>query len=425
MQRYKSSRLITPGKLDMNWNKVTITKDTRKNRSGYLARWYGDYDPKKDAYKRYCRSFSTRKEAELFAATKQSQINEGEPKDPVTLTLKQLCDDVIRIKEKEIKAATTTGYYQTRDQLFAFFGPHTKIITINKQKATEFIVSRKLISESHLKSGKTDLSGWGYKFYLKHCSAIFGMGVEFEYLKRNPFSRIKLSTPASQDWHFFNKDEFESILKHTPDFRLQCLYAVMYGTGLRIGEALSLLWNGKDVDFEHNRINLKNRAGMTNLPPFSIKDHQNRSIPMPDWLTAMLVKLQNMATPQYPFVFLSDSRWRAVQKKWALYRAEKKTNQWQNRDMCNNLLRNFKGHCRKAGIKTDEKFTIHCLRKSYAQNLANHNIPIATLKNLMGHSSIRCTETYYLKASTPNEQAAVNVLNTLFSTSKTTQDAPE
>jgi len=65
------------------------------------------------------------------------------------------------------------------------------------------------------------------------------------------------------------------------------------------------------------------------------------------------------------------------------------------------------------------------LRKSYAQNLANNNIPIATLKNLMGHSSIRCTETYYLKASTPNEQAAVNVLNTLFSTSKTTQDAPE
>jgi integrase len=146
---------------------------------------------------------------------------------------------------------------------------------------------------------------------------------------------------------------------------------------------------------------------------------------MPDWLTAMLVRLQNTATAHNPFVFLPDDRWKTVQVKWAQYRTEKKTNKWQNRDMCNNLLRNFKGHCWKAGIITDDKLTIHCLRKSYAQNLANNNIPIATLKNLMGHSSIRCTETYYLKAFTPNELAAVKVLNTLFRTSITTQDAPE
>jgi len=187
----------------------------------------------------------------------------------------------------------------------------------------------------------------------------------------------------------------------------------MYGTGLRIGEAINLLWNGKDIDFENSRINLRNRVGTTILPPFSIKDHQNRSIPMPDWLTAMLVKQQNTSKPQNPFVFLTDRRWKEVQKKWAQYRAEKKTDKWQNKDMCNNLLRNFKVYCRNAGIITDEKLTLHCLRKSYAQNLANNNIPIATLKDLMGHSSIRCTEDYYLKASTPNELAAVEVLNNL------------
>jgi hypothetical protein len=31
----------------------------------------------------------------------------------------------------------------------------------------------------------------------------------------------------------------------------------------------------------------------------------------------------------------------------------------------------------------------------------------------MGHSSIRCTEQYYLKSSTPNQLAAVEVLNGL------------
>lgn len=397
----------------MNWNKVTITKDKRKNRTGYLVRWYGEYDPQKDAYKRYCRSFRTRKQAEQFAAKRQDDINDGEPKDPVDITLKQLCDDVIRVKEQSLKAATMDGYDMTRKQLLAHFGPNTKIVHINKQKATEFITSRELISQSHLKSGKTELSGWGYKYYLKHASAIFSMAVDWEMLKKNPFSKIQLSTPISQDWHFFDQHEFNRILKVTSDFRVRCLYATMYGTGLRIGEAISLLWNGRDIDFENNRINLRNRPGTKTLPPFSIKDHHNRSIPMPDWLSTMLVKLQNTATPQNPFVFLTDQRWRAVQQKWANYQAEKKTDKWQNKDMCNNLLRNFKGYCRNAGIITDEKLTLHCLRKSYAQNLANNNIPIATLKNLMGHSSIRCTEEYYLKASTPNELAAVEVLNGL------------
>lgn len=400
----------------MNWNKVTVTKDTRKDRSGYLIRWYGEYNPITDKYTRYSRSFRTRKEAEAFAAKKQAEINYGESKDPVNITLKQLCDDVIRIKSNDLREATIEGYRQVRKQLCAFFGPNVKITSINKQKATEFIFSRKLICESHIKSGRTELSGWGYKHYLKNCSAIFSMAVDWEYIKKNPFSKIKISTPTSKDWHFFNKDEFNAILKHTPNLRLKCLYAVLYGTGIRIGEAVNLLWNGKDVDFENNRINVRNRAGSEILPPFSIKDHQNRSIPMPEWLTKMLVKLQNTATSNNPFLFITNERWGKVQQKWIQYRAQKKTKKWQNRDMCNNLLRNFKVHCRYAGIKTEEKLTLHCLRKSYAQNLANNNIPVATLKNLMGHCSIRCTEDYYLKASTPNELAAVKVLNSLIST---------
>jgi len=366
----------------MNWNKVTITKDKRKDRTGYLVRWYGEYNPQKESHSRYCRTFKTRKEAELFASTKQSEINEGEPKDPVTITLKQLCEQVIRIKEKECKAATMDGYEIVKQQLCAYFGPNTKITTINKQKAMEFLSTRKITCSTHLKAGKTELSPWGAKLFLKNGSVFFNMAVEWEYIKKNPFAKIKLSTPISHDWHFITHQEFQALLKQTTDFRLQCLYAIMYGTGLRLGEALNLLWNGKDIDFENNRINLRNRPASTTLPPFYIKDHQNRSIPMPQWLTAMLVKLQNEAAPHNPFVFIPNSRWALIQKKWAEYQKDKKVDKWQNCLLTNNLLRNFKAHCRKAGIITEDKLTIHCMRKSYAQNLANNNIPIATLKNL-------------------------------------------
>ncbi len=59
------------------------------------------------------------------------------------------------------------------------------------------------------------------------------------------------------------------------------------------------------------------------------------------------------------------------------------------------------------------KLTLHCLRKSYAQNLADHGTPISTLKKLMGHSSIRTTEEYYLRSTDANEMQAKRVLDEL------------
>ena len=134
---------------------------------------------------------------------------------------------------------------------------------------------------------------------------------------------------------------------------------------------------------------------------------------MPHWLSKMLTQLQEQSEPGNPFVFLTPERWSRVKEKWAKMRREDRAKEWQNRDLCNNLLRDFKRMCRKCGIITDaddEKVTCHCLRKSFAQSLALNSVPIVTLKSLMGHSSIWVTEQYYLKSSTPNEIQACQVM---------------
>ncbi len=125
----------------------------------------------------------------------------------------------------------------------------------------------------------------------------------------------------------------------------------------------------------------------------------------------MLIELQAQSSPGCPFVFLTPRRWETVQEKWEKKRKAGKADEWQNRDVCNNMLRSFKSFCRKAGISSnDEKLTLHCLRKSYAQTLADAGTPISTLKKLMGHSSIRTTEEYYLKSITANEERAGRVM---------------
>jgi integrase len=187
----------------------------------------------------------------------------------------------------------------------------------------------------------------------------------------------------------------------------------MYYTGLRLGEALNLLWDGINIDFEHNKITVVNRAATQKLPPFKVKDYEERSVPMPKQVVDILTKLQQESQTVNPFVFLSKERYELVQEKWANKRELGIACDWVNKDLVNNSLRNFKVHCRNAGIKTNEKLNLHCLRKSYATNLANAGIPCHTLMKLMGHSSIVTSQKYYLHSSDANEKKAVEEMEKL------------
>ena len=78
----------------------------------------------------------------------------------------------------------------------------------------------------------------------------------------------------------------------------------------------------------------------------------------------------------------------------------------------NNLLRNFKRHCKRAGITTDHRLMIHGLRKSFATNLSNSGrVPAHTLQKLMGHSDIKTTMEYYVQSGDANEERAVAALD--------------
>jgi len=63
-----------------------------------------------------------------------------------------------------------------------------------------------------------------------------------------------------------------------------------------------------------------------------------------------------------------------VKSKWDKMRKEGKSKAWQNTHLLNNGLRDFKQRCKRAGIQTHERLMLHCLRKSWACNLAENGI---------------------------------------------------
>jgi integrase len=108
---------------------------------------------------------------------------------------------------------------------------------------------------------------------------------------------------------------------------------------------------------------------------------------------------------------MTGDRWSIVKNKWQEMRSRGEEHLWENDYMMNNVLRDFKLCCSKAGIRTTQKLNIHGMRRAYATNLANAGTPAQTLMKLCGHSDIKTTMDYYLKSSDANEQRAVEALD--------------
>lgn len=100
----------------------------------------------------------------------------------------------------------------------------------------------------------------------------------------------------------------------------------------------------------------------------------------------------------------------SLEKKWRQLKTEGKP--WFNRYMINNVLRDFKSHYTRAGIKAVGKLIIHTLRKSAGQNWADY-LPMNVVKELMGHSKAETTLEYYSQVDKDHEKKAAQVLQNM------------
>jgi len=112
---------------------------------------------------------------------------------------------------------------------------------------------------------------------------------------------------------------------------------------------------------------------------------------------------------------LTAERYEIVKRKWQQCRAKGKS--WKSRYFVNNVLRNFKDHAKRADIKPVGKFTIHTLRKCCGQNWSD-NLPMNTVKEFMGHSSIETTAAFYNHVDRDHEKKAAEVVQQLLDKNK-------
>ncbi|WP_266158372.1 tyrosine-type recombinase/integrase [Dyella silvatica] len=139
--------------------------------------------------------------------------------------------------------------------------------------------------------------------------------------------------------------------------RYHLLYQVLVESGLRLGEALGLLWT--ELDFPRGK-----RAGMIELFRHEdLKTGRQRSVPMTETCCQALKACEGIEDG--PFKDLNDRR---AQDIWA--------------------------RARKAAKIAHRDCVVHCLRHTCASRLIESGVDLKIVKEWLGHSSIATTDIY-------------------------------
>ncbi len=152
-------------------------------------------------------------------------------------------------------------------------------------------------------------------------------------------------------------EEYVALLNEVYTLAYRGVLALMYGCGLRVSEAVSL----RTVDIDAKALTLRVVG----------KGNKERLVPLPKGLLGDLRQVWAKHRTM-PWVFPNRARTNHIDP-----------------DSIEKLIRTLR---RSLGL--DESITPHSLRHGYATRLLEQDVPVETIRILMGHESIKTTQVY-------------------------------
>jgi len=203
---------------------------------------------------------------------------------------------------------------------------------------------------------------------LRVLNAALNQALDLGLVEDKATSKTKqIRTPAPDPPQWLSSDEITLLLSH-PDEEFRRFMLVALNTGCRRNEILGLSWS--EVDLPRRQIVVRGEIG---------KMGKRRTIPINDVLHELFVKWprerSGLLFPDYK----SDS-------------VSQKFRRWAR------VLQFPKG------------ISLHSLRSTFASQLIRKGVDMYTVSRLLGHSSVKVTEKYYVGLDQEHVLSAVNKL---------------
>lgn len=229
---------------------------------------------------------------------------------------------------------------------------------VEQYEIQEFVTLKKIMTERG--NGEATIHGSVYalRSFLLYCKNFLGLKV-IDPKSIRPPRRFK------REVVFLTKEEIEAFIGAIDinkwyGFRFRVLVEVLLGTGMRIGEVLSL--NRKMIDWEKREAKIVGKGNKERTVFFT-----QRSL---DWLSKLLERRKDIHE--------------------AVFVTKKPINRLDRGD----IWRFFDLYRKKA--KISKKLTPHILRHTVATNLVFNGCPLVHVKEILGHERLDTTCKYYL-----------------------------
>lgn len=225
---------------------------------------------------------------------------------------------------------------------------------------------------------KRNLSPNGVKQYKKLLSAFFKAAIQLGYAEDNPTKGVVVRREQKKPGVRLTLHEQRLLLRHAED-EYRPLFALMIGTGMRVGEALGLRWS----DIDGDTITVR-RSGPKSE---HTKTRRERRIPIGAQAREALETLRSRAVMPL----------RGVARVWQ--GAGYKT-----------VLRALGTASENAGLT---RAKTHDLRRAFAATVDQAGVSVFELMDLLGHADVKTTQTYVGRMSDERLRGAIGKLDEL------------
>lgn len=212
--------------------------------------------------------------------------------------------------------------------------------------------------------------------HFRNLRTFFNWAVDNEYISQSPLIRMKPPKLPEKKPIWMTQNELTQVLSNLNSDMLKDIYQVLFYTGMRANELLSLTWS--NIDLKQKIIHIKNSKS------FSTKTGKERSIPMTQQV--------------YNIIYKQPSRFKG--ELLFLKNGVKLNVEY--------VSKQFKKALRQTEL--DKDIHLHSLRHSFASNLIKEGANIYLVSKLLGHSKVSTTE-IYSHVRTEDLRKSIELLN--------------
>ena len=266
----------------------------------------------------------------------------GAKRDDVVEDIYQALRDQAKL---EGKASSTIGSYIAASRKLQQTYPEHALETLTLRQIKRHLVHRVDVDELGVSGLKSEVAGLRYLYQRVLEQPDKAAGI--------PWPRVPINLPQ-----VLSLAEIELLFANVSQIHHRAILVVVYGSGLRISEALQL--QPKNIDRARMVIRLEGKGG------------KERLVPLPNIVLRMLELYYRTVRPVGPFLFPGKDPSCPVSRNAvgeAIHRA-----------------------ALAAGIR--KRCTPHVLRHSFATHLLENGTSIRVIQVLLGHGSIRTTVRY-------------------------------